>query len=41
MLLLFTSPEWLFAQDDRNLAKVQALNEQNRLGLVAIDLVYD
>ena len=41
---MFASPEWLFAQDNRNLAKVQALHEQNRFGLVAIDeahLVYD
>jgi len=44
ILLLFVSPEWLFAQDDRNLTKIQALNTKKRIGLVAIDeahLVYD
>ena len=43
-LLMFVSPEWLFGSDDRNLAKVQALNMQNQLGLIAIDeahLIYD
>ena len=42
---MFVSPEWLFGgSDDKNLAKLQTLHRQNRLGLVAIDevhLVYD
>jgi len=41
--VVFVSPEWLFG-DKNNHVKVQALNEINRLGLVAIDeahLIYD
>jgi len=40
ILLLFVSPEWLFGTADKNLAKIHALNSQNRLGLVAIDEVH-
>jgi len=29
ILILFVSPKWLFAQDDRNLTKVQALHIQD------------
>jgi len=44
ILILVVSLEWLFAQDDRNLTKVQVLHTRNRLRLVSIDeahLVYD
>ena len=42
-LVIFVSPEWLFS-DKHNYLKIQALNDNNRLGLIAIDeahLVYD
>ena len=37
VLLLFVNPEWLFGNDDKNLAKVQNLRADDRLGLIAID----
>ena len=42
-LVVFVSPEWLFS-DKNNYLKIGALNDSNRLGLIAIDeahLVYD
>ena len=42
-LVIFVSPEWLFS-DKHNYLKIQALNDNNQLGLIAIDeahLVYD
>ena len=41
--MVFVSPEWLFS-DKNNYLKIGALNDSNRLGLIAIDeahLVYD
>ena len=42
-MVIFVSPEWLFS-DKHNYLKIQALNDNNRLGLIVIDeahLVYD